>query len=105
MLRDAYENSQADKNISLPRNEAELALVERILGYTFTNKGLLELALTAHVKGDPSPSYERLEYLGDAALEMIAVQAWIDQGSLKYARQKTESTVNNRALQAVCINA
>ncbi|KAF9352329.1 hypothetical protein BGX34_012209 [Mortierella sp. NVP85] len=105
MFKDAYEKSQADKHIGLPHDEAELAPVERILGYTFTNKGLLELALTAPVKRDRSPNYERLEFLGDAVLEMIGLQAWIDQGSITNAGQKTESTVNNLALQAVCINA
>ncbi|KAK3827545.1 MAG: ribonuclease III domain-containing protein [Benniella sp.] len=95
----------ADQNISLPHDAAELALVEAAIGYTFSNKKLLELALTAPVKRDPSPNYKRLEYLGDAVIEVVDIQAWIDQGFVKGAGQKTEFSVNNRALQAVCVDA
>ncbi|KAK3827530.1 MAG: ribonuclease III domain-containing protein [Benniella sp.] len=104
MLRDAYQDSKADQNINLPHNEAELFPVEEAIGYHFKNKKLLELALTAPVKGDPGPDYDRLEFLGDAVLEVMAVIAWINEGSVARSGPKTENTVCNRTLQAVCID-
>ena len=47
--------------------------VEKIVGYTFLNKGLLRTALTHQSFANESgyPSYERLEFLGDAVLELV----------------------------------
>lgn len=42
----------------------------RILNYTFQNPALLEQALT-HASKDVGYSYERLEFLGDAVLELV----------------------------------
>ena len=47
--------------------EASIAAVERILNYSFRNKRLLEEALT-HSSYSESASYQRLEFVGDAAL-------------------------------------
>ncbi|XWS11251.1 hypothetical protein CRYUN_Cryun38cG0068000 [Craigia yunnanensis] len=47
--------------------EASIAAVERILNYSFRNKRLLEEALT-HSSYSDSSSYQRLEFVGDAAL-------------------------------------
>ncbi|KAK1275604.1 Ribonuclease 3-like protein 2 [Acorus gramineus] len=44
-----------------------MAEVEELLGYEFKNKRLLEEALT-HSSHAKSPSYQRLEFVGDAAL-------------------------------------
>ena len=47
-------------------------MVEKLIGYEFNNKGLLEKALThpsAVKKGEPH--YERLEFLGDAVLDIV----------------------------------
>ena len=43
--------------------------VERIIGYEFKNKALLELALT-HASTATGKTYERLEFLGDRVLGM-----------------------------------
>ncbi|PFH49493.1 hypothetical protein AMATHDRAFT_63058 [Amanita thiersii Skay4041] len=51
----------------------QLALVEKMLGYTFTRKSLLIEALThgSHESNSPTPSYERMELLGDAVLDIV----------------------------------
>lgn len=53
--------------------EAALAALEKALGYRFRNRALLEEALrhasAAHERG--AASYERLEFLGDAALSHV----------------------------------
>lgn len=51
--------------------------LERVIGYTFRNKNLLRQALTHSSYANEkkilkSENYERLEFLGDAVLEMIA---------------------------------
>lgn len=55
-----------------------LASAERILGHTFADPGLLELALTHPSFTDEPHSfhdYERLEFLGDAVLGLVVVEA------------------------------
>lgn len=47
--------------------------VEERLGYRFVTRRLLFLACT-HISVDPSHSYERLEWLGDAALDWIVTR-------------------------------
>ena len=51
----------------------EILEIESIIGYTFSDKKLLRESLThqsyANESGDPS--YERLEFLGDAVLELV----------------------------------
>ncbi|CAO2203664.1 unnamed protein product [Urochloa humidicola] len=44
------------------------ARVERLLGYRFRDRSLLEEALTHQSFSDSVPSYQRLEFVGDAAL-------------------------------------
>ncbi|KAK3827550.1 MAG: ribonuclease III domain-containing protein, partial [Benniella sp.] len=76
------------------------------IDYKFKDRKLLELALTAPVKSQPSsPNYNRLEYLGDAVMEVVAIQVWMNKGVIAGAAKKTEDTACNRALQAVCIAA
>ncbi|MDA2916267.1 ribonuclease III [Nitrospinae bacterium AH_259_B05_G02_I21] len=52
-----------------------LASLEEHLGYTFGDKDLLELALThtsfAHEQPEPTEHNERLEFLGDAVLDLV----------------------------------
>ncbi|XAR56719.1 Ribonuclease III [Bertholletia excelsa] len=74
-----------------------VAAVERILDYRFKNKKLLEEALT-HPSFPESASYERLEFVGDAALG-LAVSNFlfrnypeIDQGQLTLLRSANVST-------------
>jgi ribonuclease-3 len=58
---------------------AELAALQRRLGHTFARPELLEQALThatwAHEHGGMHQAYERLEFLGDAVLQLLASEA------------------------------
>jgi ribonuclease III len=75
------------------------------LGYTFRDEGLLRLALThpsvAHETGTPSPHNQRLEFLGDAVLQLVLTRELyekfpaFDEGPLTKARAKL---VNRRTL-------
>ena len=51
----------------------KLQEVEQKIGYVFTNKQLLETAIThsSYGKAHGVPDNERLEYLGDAVLELL----------------------------------
>ncbi len=50
-------------------SQADLSLLENSIGYSFTDKRLLERAFV-HSSADAGESYERLEFLGDAVLEL-----------------------------------
>lgn len=52
------------------KHSEAVAQVEKILGYSFTDKSLLLRALThpSAVEGDSALSYQRLEFLGDSIL-------------------------------------
>jgi ribonuclease-3 len=79
--------------------------LEKNLGYTFRDGSLLRLALThpsvAHEKGAPVLTNQRLEFLGDAVLQLVLTQVLYDQfpavgeGPLTKARAKM---VNRRTL-------
>jgi ribonuclease III len=83
----------------------ELSEFQTRLGYTFRDEGLLRLALThpsvAHESGTPSPHNQRLEFLGDAVLQLVLTQQLYekfpdsDEGPLTKARAKL---VNCRTL-------
>jgi len=80
------------------------ALQDR-LAYTFHNEGLLRLALThpsvAHESGGPAEHNQRLEFLGDAVLQLVLTRELyekfpaFDEGPLTKARAKL---VNRRTL-------
>jgi len=68
--------------------EQNLAMVQRIIGYTFSDETLLKLALTHRSyhrqEGDERPSNERLEYLGDSVLGLvIADQLYHDHADMR----------------------
>jgi len=75
------------------------------LGYVFRDPGLLQLALThpsvAHEQGAPIQTNQRLEFLGDAVLQLVLTQELYDkfptfgEGPLTKARAKL---VNRRTL-------
>ncbi|TNE48194.1 MAG: ribonuclease III [Deltaproteobacteria bacterium] len=73
---------EALSEIVYPNARPKLSELESALGYTFTNSGLLEEALTHRSfvhesKGVALRSYERLEFLGDAVLELsVSVYLW-----------------------------
>jgi len=83
----------------------ELSEFQNRLGYTFRDETLLRLALThpsvAHETGTPSPHNQRLEFLGDAVLQLVLTRELyekfpaFDEGPLTKARAKL---VNRRTL-------
>lgn len=84
---------------------AALDAFQTRLGYTFRDAGLLQLALThpsvAHEQGHAAQHNQRLEFLGDAVLQLALTGALyakypaFDEGPLTKARAKL---VNRRAL-------
>lgn len=56
--------------------------VETMLGYTFNDKTLMIEALT-HPSAASGGSYERLEFLGDAVLDMVVVGLLFDEFNLR----------------------
>ncbi|XVF03808.1 hypothetical protein REPUB_Repub05bG0024800 [Reevesia pubescens] len=81
----------------------KIADVERILNYTFKDKSLLVEALT-HTSCCENMSYERLEFLGDAALgiavatHFFSLDPKLNSGQLSKLR---EESVNNEKLEQV----
>ncbi|KAJ8429124.1 hypothetical protein Cgig2_016407 [Carnegiea gigantea] len=77
--------------------EACISAVEEILNYKFTNRKLLEDALT-HPSYTESPSYQRLEFVGDAVLGLAFANfvylayPTVDQGILSLLRAANIST-------------
>jgi ribonuclease-3 len=79
--------------------------LQRKLGYTFVKPSLLRLALThpsiAHEQGTPVQTNQRLEFLGDAVLQLVLTRELFekfpafDEGPLTKARAKL---VNRRSL-------
>jgi len=84
---------------------SDLAALQVRLGYTFRDKKLLRLALThpsvAHEQGAPVQHNQRLEFLGDAVLQLALTRELFerfpdfDEGPLTKARAKL---VNRRTL-------
>jgi ribonuclease-3 len=74
--------------------------LEEALGYTFTDRVLLQRALT-HRSHDPEGSNERLEFLGDAVLEFVVTsylyaESGLNEGEMTKVRI---SVVNQAALE------
>jgi ribonuclease-3 len=84
---------------------SDLAALESRLGYAFQDQGLLRLALThpsvAHEQGAPVQHNQRLEFLGDAVLQLVLTRELYEkfpnfnEGPLTKARAKL---VNRRTL-------
>jgi ribonuclease-3 len=83
----------------------DLEALQRQLGHSFRDRDLLQLALThpsvAHDSGAPTPTNQRLEFLGDAVLQLVLTRELyerfpsFDEGPLTKARAKL---VNRRTL-------
>ncbi|XP_058766603.1 ribonuclease 3-like protein 2 [Vicia villosa] len=77
--------------------EASVFAVEKIIGYTFQNKKLLEHALT-HTSYPEADSYEHLEYVGDAVLglaissHLFLTYSSVDSDTLSLLRAANVST-------------
>jgi ribonuclease III len=84
---------------------SDLAALQAQLGYAFRDEGLLRLALThpsvAHEQGTPVQHNQRLEFLGDAVLQLALTRELYEkfsdmgEGPLTKARAKL---VNRRSL-------
>ena len=84
---------------------SDFAELQTRLGYPFRNEDLLQLALThpsvAHESGEPTAHNQRLEFLGDAVLQLVLTHELYDkysafnEGPLTKARAKL---VNRRTL-------
>lgn len=84
---------------------SDLATLQTRLGYTFHDEGLLRLALThpsiAHEQNTATAHNQRLEFLGDAVLQLVLTRELYEkfptfsEGPLTKARAKL---VNRRAL-------
>ena len=100
-----YRASLTAADVDVGPATPEIQQVEAIIGYPFRNKRLIQEALT--VPGNNvRPNYERLEFLGDAVLDVLAATAWIDRGApLFQIHNKTEATVCNATLTVVGIEA
>lgn len=82
-------------------NEKKIKEIEDIIGYTFNNKKLLIQAFThssyAHEQNDMSLSYERLEFLGDAILEMMSSLYLFEQN-----KEEAEGQLTKERARLVC---
>ena len=89
----------------MPCVEMDFEVLQNRLGYLFRDSRLLKLALThpsvAHEQGSPVETNQRLEFLGDAVLQLILTRQLYDrypgfgEGPLTKARAKL---VNRRSL-------
>jgi ribonuclease-3 len=83
----------------------DLVEIQTRLGYTFRSEDLLQMALThpsvAHESGEPTAHNQRLEFLGDAVLQLVLTHELYEkfpafnEGPLTKARAKL---VNRRTL-------
>lgn len=87
--------SPRENNVFKPLDKVSLEALEKALGYSFADRQLLEEALSHSPKepADPSfRSYQRLEFLGDAVLQLLVSEKLFaenpdsDEGALTVAR-------------------
>lgn len=87
-----------------------LSDVERLIGYQFKNRGYLLEAIThpSCEHDSHTSSYQRLEFIGDATLDMIVVSFMIDNApELSHGRMHLTKTavVNAGFLAYLCLDA
>ena len=93
----------------LDRYPAQLADVERMLGYTFQRKLLLIEALThaSYQQDSHTPSYERMEFLGDSVLDMIITDYLYHAPGKNYSpghmHLRKSALVNGHILAYICL--
>lgn len=66
-----------DQPAAVAQTEARLSLAEKLIGHRFSDRELLQQALThpsACEEKDPSRYYERLEFLGDSVLGFLIAE-------------------------------
>ena len=83
--------------------------VESMLGYTFTHKLLLIEALThsSYQQDDQTPSYERMEFLGDSVLDMVVTDYLYHAPGKNYSpghmHLRKSAVVNGQILSFICL--
>ncbi|KAJ7170731.1 hypothetical protein C8R43DRAFT_1094448 [Mycena crocata] len=98
--------SRIETHCELP---SQLNSVERMLGYTFTHKLLLVEALThaSYQQDLRTISYERLEFCGDAVLDMIVTEYLYRAEGKEYSPghmfHRKSATVNAHILAYICL--
>ncbi|KAG6837138.1 hypothetical protein H0H93_014043 [Arthromyces matolae] len=89
----------------------QLVIVERLLGYTFARKGLLIEALThsSYEHDLHTPSYERMEFLGDSVLDMIVTDFLYHAPGKDYSpghiHIRRSAVVNAHILSYICLSS
>ena len=83
--------------------DAELDEIERIIGYTFSERRLLRRCFT-HASASEESNNERLEFLGDAVIELCVSEELYrrleeNEGDMTERRKKL---VSNGVLRSVC---
>ena len=98
LLRTACDSPQL---LTTPSNFANL---ETLVGHTFACKRLLLEAIThpSHLSIPSTPSYQRLEYLGDAILDYLVTTTIFSYGDRS---QKTLQPLRMHTLRASAVNA
>ena len=82
----------------MPKIDREIS---QILGYNFKDKRLLEMALThSSLALEVGYSYERLEFLGDAVLELL-----VSQYLYRKYPEEDEGKLTHRRASIVCEEA
>ncbi|KAF9474151.1 P-loop containing nucleoside triphosphate hydrolase protein [Pholiota conissans] len=87
----------------------QLTDVERMIGYTFQRKLLLVEALThASYQGEElTPSYERMEFLGDSVLDMVVTDYLYRAQGKNYSpghmQLRKSAVVNGHILGYICL--
>ncbi|KAF9277388.1 Dicer-like protein 1 [Mortierella alpina] len=86
----------------------DLRKVERAIGYIFTHQRLLAEAFTHATFPKPeTPCYQRLEFLGDAVLDMLVTDYWVRRypisgpGTLHLIKS---ASINNQVLGVLAIH-
>lgn len=88
---------------------SQLGDVERMLGYTFQRKILLIEALThaSYEQDSHTPSYERMEFLGDSVLDMIVTDFLYHAPGKNYSpghmHLRKSALVNGHILAYICL--
>ena len=95
--------------VELDSYPPQLGYVERMIGYTFKRKLLLIEALThaSYRQDNHTPSYERLEFLGDSVLDMIVTDYLYHAPGKNYSpghmHLRKSALVNGHLLAYICL--
>ncbi|KAF9178961.1 Dicer-like protein 1 [Haplosporangium sp. Z 767] len=85
----------------------DISKVEDAIGYKFIHKQLLAQALThASYPKPQTPCYQRLEFLGDAVLDMLVAEYWVERYPISGPGQIhliKSASVNNQILGVLSI--